>query len=96
MTLSMYYVDPDRNVVELQVDNFQDWKQSSEYVKTSPVFAENPIGVFFDPDRVFAAFSGGQPHEALHRAIKAGEFTPSVPPVLVGLPLGPASSALPV
>jgi hypothetical protein len=37
------------------VDNFHDWAKSSEYMRSSPVFAANPIGVFFDPDRAYEA-----------------------------------------
>lgn len=29
LTMSMYYADPDRNMVELQVDNFGDWAKSA-------------------------------------------------------------------
>ncbi len=46
MTLSFYYVDPDGNSVELQVDNFGDWTQSTEWMRTSPDFAADPIGQF--------------------------------------------------
>jgi catechol-2,3-dioxygenase len=45
MTISMYYADPDRNAVELQVDNFLDWAKSSEYMRTAREFAANPLGV---------------------------------------------------
>lgn len=31
---------PDRNAVELLVDNFHDWAKSSEYMRSSPVFAQ--------------------------------------------------------
>jgi hypothetical protein len=31
--------------VELQVDNFGDWSKSKEWMKTSPEFAANPIGM---------------------------------------------------
>ena len=88
LTISMYYVDPDRNAVELQVDNFHDWAKSSEYIRTSPEFAANPIGVFFDPDRAYEAFKAGKGHEELHRAMMAGQFMPAVPPPLIGLPPG--------
>ena len=47
MTMSLYYKDPDGNFVELQSDNFSDWKLSGEYMRGSPQFAANPIGVFF-------------------------------------------------
>jgi catechol 2,3-dioxygenase len=86
LTMSMYYADPDRNMVELLVDNLHDWEKSSEYLRTSPEFAANPIGVFFDSDRAHNAFKIGRTHEELHRAAMAGEFMPDPPPPLVGLP----------
>jgi catechol 2,3-dioxygenase len=55
MTVSMYYRDPDRNMVELQCDVFGAWEKSKSYMETSPAFAQNPIGVFFNPDEVLAA-----------------------------------------
>jgi catechol-2,3-dioxygenase len=87
-TTSMYYADPDRNVVELQVDNFHDWARSSEYIRTSQEFAANPIGAFFDPGRAYDVFKAGKTHEELHRAVMAGHFVPDAPPPLVGLPPG--------
>ena len=84
--MSMYYTDPDRNMVELQVDNLHDWGKSSEYLRTSQEFAANRIGVFFDSDRAYDAFMAGRTHEELHRAAMGGEFTPDFPPPLVGLP----------
>jgi catechol-2,3-dioxygenase len=41
MTTSLYYADPDQNLVELQADNFGDWAKSSEWMRTSPEFATN-------------------------------------------------------
>ncbi len=35
MTFSYYYADPDGNNVELQVDNFGDWRKSTEWLRTS-------------------------------------------------------------
>ena len=49
MTLSYYYKDPDGNHVELQVDVFGDWEASREWMRTSPDFHANPIGVFVEP-----------------------------------------------
>ena len=60
LTTSMYYADPDRNAVELQVDNFHDWAKSSEYMRFSLEFAANPIGVLFDPDRAYDVFKTGK------------------------------------
>ncbi len=88
LTTSMYYADPDRNAVELQVDNFHDWAKSSEYMRTSLEFAANPIGVLFDPDRAYDVFKTGKTHEELHRAMMDGQFMPDAPPSVIGLPPG--------
>jgi hypothetical protein len=81
----MYYGDPDRNMVELQIDNFGDWAKSSHWMRTSPEFAANPIGVFFNPDRVLDAYRAGTSAADIHRAAMAGEFLPDpLPPI--GIP----------
>jgi catechol-2,3-dioxygenase len=80
MTTSMYYPDPDRNLVELQADNFGDWVQSKAWMNTSPDFAANPIGVPFDPAKVLAAFRAGRTPAELHKAIMASEFLPAKMP----------------
>ena len=69
LTISLYYADPEGNYVELQSDNFGDWRLSSEWMRTSPDFAANPIGTFFDPDKVLAAHASGQPFATLQPAI---------------------------
>lgn len=76
LTTSLYYKDPESNFVELQSDNFSDWAKSSEWMRTSPIFAENSIGIYFDPARVSQAFSAGRSHEDLQAAIRDGEFAP--------------------
>jgi catechol 2,3-dioxygenase-like lactoylglutathione lyase family enzyme len=48
-TTSMYYRDPDNNQVELLIDNLADVRDGKSYMQ-SPAFAENPIGVAFEPD----------------------------------------------
>jgi catechol 2,3-dioxygenase len=80
MTTSMYYADPDKNLVELQADNFGDWAKSTDYMQTSPVFAANPIGEFFDPSRVLAAHRAGVAFASLHRGMMDGEYRPAVMP----------------
>ena len=85
MTTSLYYRDPDGNFVELQSDNFGDWQTSSEWMRTHSEFAENPIGVFFDPDRVSAAYRAGPDMAQLRAAIRGGEFRPDPIPD-IGLP----------
>jgi catechol 2,3-dioxygenase len=85
LTISLYYKDPEGNFVELQSDVFSNWKLSTEYMRTSPEFAENPIGVFFDPARVYDAFKSGAEFRPLERSIRAGNFVPNSIPS-VGLP----------
>ena len=80
MTISLYYRDPDRNLVELQADVFGAWQKSKAFMETSAAFAENPIGVFFDPDKVLAAHRGGAGLEELHKRISASEFLPAAIP----------------
>jgi catechol-2,3-dioxygenase len=78
-TTAFYYEDPDRNSLELTVDNFGDWKKSSEYMRTSREFAANPMGTYVDPDKMIAARATGMSIEELHRRGYAGEFPPAKP-----------------
>jgi catechol 2,3-dioxygenase len=81
MTLSYYYKDPDGNHVELQVDVFGEWAASKEWMRTSPEFHANPIGVFVDPARIADAAASGEPFDAIHRRAMAGELSPGEAPV---------------
>jgi catechol-2,3-dioxygenase len=81
MTLSYYYKDPDGNRVELQVDNLGDWQASKEWMRLSPDFRANPIGVFVDPARIAAAAASGEPFSEIHRGAMAGKLSPPQPPV---------------
>jgi hypothetical protein len=56
----MYYRDPDGNRVELQVDNFATAAEGEAWMK-SAAFADNPIGVEFEPDDLHARFRAGVP-----------------------------------
>jgi catechol 2,3-dioxygenase len=80
MTLSYYYKDPDGNRVELQVDVFGDWGASSAWMRTSPDFHANPIGMFVDPAKIADAAASGAPPETIHRLAVAGEFSLPQPP----------------
>ena len=79
ITTSFYYVDPDGNSVELQYDNFGDWRASSEWMRTSEEFARNPIGVPVDPEKMSEARAAGALREDLHERAFAGEFLPAGP-----------------
>ena len=84
MTISIYYRDPDGNFVELQCDAFGDWSASGEFMR-QPEFAANPIGVFFDAEKVHAAHLAGDRFAALHQKMRAEQFLPAVIPN-IGLP----------
>lgn len=86
LTVSIYYRDPEGNHVELQCDSFGDWSASSEWMRTSPDFASNPIGTFFDPEKVLQAFVAGRSFGELHAAMRRGEFLPDPIPHDIGLP----------
>jgi catechol 2,3-dioxygenase len=83
MTTSMYYADPDKNLVELQADNFGDWSKSKDWMATSSAFAENPIGVPFDPARVHAAYKAGAAPQDLQKRVMAGDFPAAMPELAV-------------
>lgn len=85
LTTSIYYKDPDGNFVELQSDNFADWKLSSEWMRTSPIFAANPIGVFFDPARVYDGHKAGKDDKTLRAEIRENGYLPDPMPN-IGLP----------
>ncbi|KAI1806518.1 Glyoxalase/Bleomycin resistance protein/Dihydroxybiphenyl dioxygenase [Daldinia bambusicola] len=57
-TTSMYYQDPDGNILETQVDNFSTAEESIEFM-VSPEFAENPIGADFDPEELIRRLKSG-------------------------------------
>ena len=78
MTMSMYFVDPDGNSLELQADVFGDWGQSSAFMHT-PEFARDPIGTSYDPEELVAAWKAGSSPAELHRRAYAGEFAPKDP-----------------
>jgi hypothetical protein len=78
MTMSMYFVDPDGNSLELQADNFGDWKKSSAFMFTED-FVHDPIGTPFDPRKVADLWTSGVSAEELHRRVYSGEFKPDTP-----------------
>jgi catechol-2,3-dioxygenase len=85
MTISLYYEDPEGNFVELQSDVFGDWVKSGDFMRTSPDFAANPIGTFFDPARVYEALKAGADFKALQKSMRAGAYQPDKLPD-IGLP----------
>jgi catechol-2,3-dioxygenase len=59
-TTSLYYRDPDGNQAELQVDNFETNEALDGWFR-SGAFAENLIGIGFDPEELLASFRAGVP-----------------------------------
>jgi catechol 2,3-dioxygenase len=76
---AFYYEDPDRNSVEINVDNYGDCWTSGEHMRTSADFARNPMGTYVDPDKMIAARKAGASPWELHERARAGEFAPSQP-----------------
>jgi catechol 2,3-dioxygenase len=76
---ALYYEDPDRNCVEINVDNYGDCWTSSEHLRNSPEFAKNPLGVFVDPDKMIVARAAGVSPWDLHKRAWRGEFGPAKP-----------------
>ncbi len=93
LTTSFYYEDPDGNSVELQVDNFKSWEESSEWMRTSPQFAANPIGMPVDPEQMIAAHKAGASFAEVHERAYRGEFQPTEPFDL-HVPIGDPRTAL--
>jgi catechol 2,3-dioxygenase len=88
LTTSLYYSDPEQNLVELQVDNFGNWDASTEWMRSSENFRQNPVGAFFNPDRVLAAYQAGATFERLQKDTYAETYPPSKPPNVHLPPLG--------
>lgn len=70
-TTSIYYKDPDGNMIETQVDNYEDADSATEFMK-SKAFAENPIGVDFDPEDFIKRLSAGESESELQRRVEIG------------------------
>jgi len=85
LTMSIYYRDLEGNYVELQSDNFSDWKLSTEYMRSSRAFSQNPIGVFFDPARLYESFMSGADFRTLRNDVRSARYLPEQIPN-VGLP----------
>ena len=64
VTTSLYYRDPDGNLVELQRDNFAHPDLATAYMM-GPEFAADPIGPAFDPQLMAEALASGTPEPVL-------------------------------
>jgi hypothetical protein len=55
----MYFYDPDRNQVELLVDNFETAIEGQDYMRRRSATDKNPVGIDFDPDEMVKRIRGG-------------------------------------
>jgi catechol-2,3-dioxygenase len=62
-TLSLYYLDPDGNNVEMQIDTMT-MDQAIEMMHT-PAFRLNGVGYPFDPEELCQRYEAGEPLSAL-------------------------------
>ena len=63
-TTSLYYQDPDGIRLEFQVENFPTAQETTDYFATEQ-FADNPIGVNFDPAYLLEQLRAGVPEAEL-------------------------------
>jgi catechol-2,3-dioxygenase len=59
VTTSMYYQDPDRNQVELLIDNFVTATEGRAYMQGRSARDKNPVGVVFDPEELVKRVHAG-------------------------------------
>jgi catechol 2,3-dioxygenase-like lactoylglutathione lyase family enzyme len=91
-TTSLYYRDPDGNFVEMQIDNFATAEEVTAYM-SGPEFAEDPVGVTFDPEKMVAARDVGTGVDELTTRKWARDSSPDLPhplPALSGGLLAPS------
>lgn len=74
VTISMYYADPDGNQMEFQVDLFDSFEKSSEFMRIG--FATNPVGVEYDPDQLLESYRAGTPQTEMLSFYNGGEVSP--------------------
>jgi catechol 2,3-dioxygenase-like lactoylglutathione lyase family enzyme len=78
-TASLYYRDPDGNVVELQADNFPTSEEGAAYLR-SDRFVDNPIGVVFDPEAFLGRVRAGVLPAELAAELATVSGDPAGPP----------------
>ncbi|ETI26002.1 hypothetical protein G647_02779 [Cladophialophora carrionii CBS 160.54] len=74
-TNSIYYKDPEGNMLETQVDNFDNPEAATAFM-ASAEFAANPIGTDFDPEDYITRLKGGEPEDDLKRRVEIGQRGP--------------------
>ncbi|MDQ6695908.1 MAG: VOC family protein [Actinomycetota bacterium] len=86
VTTSMYYRDPDGNMVEMQVDAFADPDEATAYMR-GPEYGADAVGPQFDPEEILRRrMDGASPEELSGRAWCVDSGLPDPLPVLIGAP----------
>lgn len=70
-TTSIYYKDPDGNMLETQVDNFDTVEAANDFMN-SKFFAENPFGTDVDPEDLITRIKNGESDAELKRRVEIG------------------------
>lgn len=84
ITTSIYYTDPDGNMIETQVDNMGN--EEADAFMRGPYFAVNPIGVDFDPELLSERYKRGDPLDELIKQGSAPWKRDAIPAPLPPLP----------
>lgn len=75
-TTSMYYKDPDGNLLETQVDNFDTPEQANDFM-ASEEFAENTVGADFNPEDLIHRLASGESHASIKKRPNVGPRVPT-------------------
>ncbi|KAH7159410.1 glyoxalase bleomycin resistance protein dioxygenase [Dactylonectria estremocensis] len=70
-TTSIYYKDPDGNMLETQVDNFDTVEKATAFM-LSDEFSKNPIGTDFDAEALIDALRKGEDEKVLMKRKEIG------------------------
>lgn len=84
VTTSMYYKDPDGNMVEMQIDNFAEPQAATDYMN-GPEYASDSVGPAFDPETLLKdRRAGASVNELTNRVWSLKTKMPDPMTVLVG------------
>jgi hypothetical protein len=78
-TISIYYQDRDKNLIETQVDVFDSIEETNKFLLGDD-FQSNPIGVDFDPEDLWQRLKDGEAWEKLKLRNPSGPRDPATIP----------------
>ena len=70
-TTSVYYKDPDGNILETQVDNFETNEEVNDFI-ASNAYQTNPIGVDFEMEDLVKRLKSGESHGSIKKRPESG------------------------